>query len=222
MIKEFEGRTEEEAIKIAIKKLGLNREDVDIEIIENKKGRFFFGKNKVKIRVHLEEDDINEEINSSPENDFEKKIITFVNEVIKKMELKGKTVILSREEKKLYLEIKSDYSGILIGKKGKTLDALQLLVNVMSNKINDNNKKIILDTEDYRRRREQSLMNFANKIAEQVKRSRTSILLEAMNPFERRLVHTTLNKYIDLETISEGDGLYKKIRVLYKGKQTSY
>ncbi|HUV08372.1 MAG TPA: R3H domain-containing nucleic acid-binding protein, partial [Spirochaetia bacterium] len=76
--------------------------------------------------------------------------------------------------------------------------------------------RVTVDAEDYRKRRERQLVRFANKVAEQVRRSRGSKLLEAMNPFERRLIHTTLNKQQNIETISEGEGLYKKIRVFYK------
>ena len=105
----------------------------------------------------------------------------------------------------------------MIGRKGKTLDALQLLANVYAGRLDNPDTKIVLDTENYRIRREESLVRLAYTTADRVRTSRSSVLLEPMNPFERRLIHTTLNDIGDIETKSEGEGLYKQVRVLYKG-----
>ena len=115
------------------------------------------------------------------------------------------------------IKIEECSESILIGKKGKNLDALQILMNVYAAKLGKENIRIILDTENYRIRREESLVRMAYNIAEKVRESRSSILLESMNPFDRWLVHTTLNDINDIETKSEGDGLYKQIRVFYRG-----
>ena len=101
--------------------------------------------------------------------------------------------------------------------KGKNLDALQLLLNVYAGKLGHESTRVILDTENYRIRREESLVRLAYTTADKVRSSKNSILLEPMNPFERRLIHTTLNDIPDIETKSEGDGLYKQVRVFYKG-----
>jgi len=111
----------------------------------------------------------------------------------------------------------SPNSSILIGKKGKNLDALQLLANVYAGRLGNEEDKIILDTENYRLRREESLVRLAYTTADRVRLSRKSILLDPMNPFERRLIHTTLNDISDIETKSEGEGVYKQVRVIYKG-----
>ena len=134
----------------------------------------------------------------------------------------GEVSIGFREGEKLGLDIKSSHSAILIGKKGKNLDALQMLVNVYASKIggNDYNGKIIIDTENYRQRREENLVRLATKAAEQVCKSRSSKLLEPMNPFERRLVHMALNDMDEVMTKSEGDGLYKQVRIIYKGSNS--
>jgi spoIIIJ-associated protein len=217
MTREFEGLTEEEAVANAVRALGLSREEIDIEIIENRKPILFFGKGKVKIRVHVDHDLAEEGPDPQPDDGFKGEIVNFVEGVVKRMNIPGKVTIYAKNENKYVLNIKSADSAILIGKKGKTLDALQLLANIYAAKSGYDNAKIIIDTEDYRSRRERSLVAMANRVAEQVRRSRNSILLEAMNPFERRLIHTALNKRNDIETVSEGDGLYKKIRVSYKG-----
>jgi len=122
-----------------------------------------------------------------------------------------------REEGRLGLDIESDGSGILIGKQGKTLEALQFIVNLAAGRLGGDSTRIVLDTQDYRSRRERALVRMANQVAEQVRRGRDSQLLEPLNPFERRLIHTSLARYGDIETMSEGDGLYKRIRVIYRG-----
>jgi spoIIIJ-associated protein len=105
----------------------------------------------------------------------------------------------------------------LIGKKGKNLDALQLLLNIYAGRLGMDEMRVILDTENYRIRREESLVRLAYNVAEKVRESKGSILLEPMNPFDRWLIHTTLNDINDVETKSEGEGLYKQVRVYYRG-----
>ena len=125
--------------------------------------------------------------------------------------------VMFREEYKIGIKLSSPNSSVLIGRKGKTLDALQLLANVYAGRLDNPDTKIVLDTENYRIRREESLVRLAYTTADRVRTSRSSVLLEPMNPFERRLIHTTLNDIGDIETKSEGEGLYKQVRVLYKG-----
>jgi len=232
-VKEFEGRNEEEAITKAIESLGLDREEIDVEIVESKKAPFLFGAGKVRIRVHLEEErqppirEAREEglpdagpprENLPPEGDFEKAMVDFLQGLVERMGLAASVGIGFREERKLGLNINSPDSGILIGKKGQTLEALQVVANIAASRIKSGAERIIVDTQNYRTRREQSLVRMARQTAQQVRRTRQSRLLEAMNPFERRLVHTALSSEGDIETASEGDGLYKRIRVLYKGQ----
>jgi spoIIIJ-associated protein len=214
MMHEFEGKTEKEAIDNAINALGLNREEIDIEIVENKKS-FLFGGGKVKIKVHLsEEDDLAEVL--EPEDDTEKKLIAFLFGIIKRMNFESQVSILFREENKLGLDIESENAAVMIGRQGKTLDSFQLLLNIYAGRIGNKRIKVVVDAEGYRQRRERQLMSIANRTADQVRKSRGSKLLEAMNPFERRLIHTTLSPIENIETISEGEGLFKKIRVFYK------
>ena len=137
--------------------------------------------------------------------------------MIEKMGYDVKVAIAYREDKKIGIRLESSASSILIGRKGKNLDALQLLANVYAGKLGRADDRIILDTENYRIRREESLVRLAYTTADKVRMRRNSILLEPMNPFERRLIHTTLNDISDVETKSEGDGLYKQVRVIYKG-----
>jgi spoIIIJ-associated protein len=241
MIYEFEGKTEKEAIDAAAESLGLKRDQFDIEILESQKTGLF-KKGWVKIRVHVDGDTVpkNDEsvsqakpaVQESPArtrpvspprsqseiDDFEAKIIAFVSTMLDKMDFPNKVNVLFREEGKLGIRIESEYSAIIIGKKGKNLDSLQLLANVYAGRIGFDDMRIILDSENYRIRREEALVRLAYETAEKVRASRQSVLLEPMNPFERRLIHTTLSDIGDIETKSEGEGLYKQVRIFVRGR----
>ena len=232
MTYEYEGKTEREAIEMAANELGLERDQFDVEILETQKNSLF-KKGYVKIRVHtlddvkvsrsMYEDKDMEEAHSRivpdplPQGEFEEKLIDFINTIITKMGYDVKVQVSYREDKKLGIKLDSSYSSILIGRKGKNLDALQLLANIYAGRLGHEEVRVILDTENYRIRREESLVRLAYTTADKVRSRHNSILLEPMNPFERRLIHTTLNDIPDVETKSEGDGLYKQVRVLYKG-----
>jgi spoIIIJ-associated protein len=152
-----------------------------------------------------------------PRDEFERKLLDFVEGLINRMGYDGKVSVQFREERKIGLKIDSEHSSILIGKKGKNLDALQLLANIYSGRLGREDMRVILDSESYRIRREESLVRLAYTVADRVRENRGSILLEPMNPFDRRLIHTTLNDISDVETKSEGEGLYKQVRVYYRG-----
>ncbi len=217
-VKEFEGRNEEEAINRAIESLGLNRDEIDVEIVQSRKPPLLFGGGKVKIRVHLEEDRRKPPGALSPQNEFEARVVEFVAGMLQRAGLDAQVRIAFREERKLGLDVRTEDSAILIGKRGQTLEAVQLLVNAAAGRLGPQAVRVVVDTQNYRQRREMSLIRLAEQTAEQVRRTRTSRLLEAMNPFERRLIHTTLSGVSDIETQSEGEGLYKRIRVNYRGK----
>lgn len=247
MIYEFEGKTEREAIEVAASQLGLETDEFDVEILETQSGGLF-KKGKVLIRVHTSETapqnpprvqqpvapvsapsagsgsteggeaSVSDE-NRMPLDEFEKKMVEWTIDVVGKMGYPAKVSVLFREEKKVGLKIETDNTSMIIGKKGKNIDALQLLANVYAGKLGRDDLKVILDSENYRIRREESLVRIAYESAEQVRRTGRSILLEPMNPFERRIVHTTLNDIVDIETKSEGEGLYKQVRVMFRGRK---
>ena len=155
--------------------------------------------------------------NPLPQDEFEQKIVDFVKTMISKMGYEVAVEVMFREEKKIGIKLTSENSPILIGRKGKNLDAMQLLTNVYASHLGKDDMRIILDSENYRIRREESLVRLAYVTADKVRQTKNSVLLELMNPYERRLIHTTLNDIPDIETKSEGDGLYKQVRVIYKG-----
>ena len=247
MVYEFEGRTEKEAIDRAAEELGLQKDDFDVEILETQRsGLFKKGYVKIQVHTNrmernseADDDENNRPARSpnsggrktggkkqlsqpvfgdpEPKNEFEKKMVEFVEGLIERMGYAGKVMVLFREEHKIGLKIDSEHSSILIGKKGKNLDALQLLANIYAGRQDREDIRVILDSENYRIRREESLVRLAYTVADQVRENRASVLLEPMNPFDRRLIHTTLNDIADVATKSEGEGLYKQVRVFYRG-----
>ena len=241
---EVEGRTEEEAIETAARELGIARDEFDVEIMESQRGGFL-KKGKTRIRVQVRgsspaapaprkrterperaerpdgeasaERKRRTPVDAVADGEFEEKLLEFVSATVEKMGYSCKASILFREELKLGIRLESESAAILIGKKGKNLDALQLLANVYAGRLGREDLRVILDSENYRIRREEAIVKMAYEVAERVRGTRNSVLLEPMNPFERRIVHTTLNDIVDIETKSEGEGLYKQVRVMFRG-----
>ena len=212
-VHEFEGRTEKEAIANAIEAMGLDEDEIDVEVVKARSG--LFGGGKVTIRVHVGEDQPVEDL--EPHTEQESEAAGFVSDLLRHMGIEADLRIATREDDRVVLEMVSDDAGILIGRHGATLEAMQLLTNIACGRRHEDGPRVILDTEDYRYRREQSLTRMAMRVARDVQRSGRSQLLEPMNPFERRLVHTTINGLDDVSTESEGDGPYKQVRVTYTG-----
>ena len=233
MQSEFEGRTEQEAIDKAVAELGLDRGQFDVELLESSR-KGLFRRGSVKIRVYYGEENLSnndkEYYNDSedvvvekserkkatapvPQNEVESKVLEFLETLVSKMGYSCKAVITFRRESKIGVNLESKDSSILIGRKGKNLDAIQLVANVYAGNL-DPDIKVVVDSENYRMRHEENIIRNAYKSAEIVRRTGRSKLLEPMNPFERRLVHTALNDFEGVETKSEGEGLYKQVRIL--------
>ena len=145
--------------------------------------------------------------------------LEFLSGVFKAMELPVEIQMeYNAENGSLEVDFAGEDMGILIGKRGQTLDSLQYLTSLVVNKGKSNYIRVKLDTEDYRRRRKETLENLARGIAYKVKKTRKPVVLEPMNPYERRIIHSALqgNKYV--ETYSEGNEPYRHVVVVYKGK----
>ena len=142
--------------------------------------------------------------------------VTFVEDVLKAMDMADAKVSGKvDEEGALYIEIEGENMGILIGKRGQTLDSLQYLTNRVANKMQDGYVRVKLDTEDYRRRRKQTLEHLAKNIASKVRRTRRAVSLEPMNPYERRIIHSALQNDPSVSTHSEGEEPYRRVVVTY-------
>ncbi|WNY69578.1 RNA-binding cell elongation regulator Jag/EloR [Borreliella andersonii] len=216
---EFYGKTEQEAIKKAMRDLELKEGEFDVEILDKERVGFLFKKEMIKIRVSPHVKEVKKggfEIKIGDE--ICDKILKFVKEMLIKMGYSVHLTIEPKEGGYVKISIETDSPNILIGREGKNLDSLQLLTNVYASKLIGENgafNRVILDIGDYRERFKSRFINLAINSFHKVKRTRRSILLPSMNPFERRIVHTTLNRYSDIKTESEGDGNIKRIRVSY-------
>ena len=168
-----------------------------------------------------EEKDYSETIKESPElAKVEEQTITyveqFVHDTLKAMNMAVEVTSSIDEDGDLCVEMKGEQMGILIGKRGQTLDALQYLANRVANKHQDGYVRVKLDTENYRARREETLKYLAKNIAHKVKRNRRPVVLEPMNPYERRIIHSALQSDPYVTTHSEGEEPYRKVVVTLK------
>lgn len=204
IIREFSGKTEEEAIALALETLKLTKDEVEISI-ENKSSFLGLGKKEVIAKVSYKE-----------EISFGTRSLIVVKNLLEKMEVDAKIYLIEEDDEKVIIEIESPESAIIIGKQGKNLEAIQTLVNVIMNRSYNSWTKVIIDIGNYRVRREKSLKKMALDIAKQVRIEKNSFLLDPMNPFERRIVHMTLKDINNIDTISEGEGNLKRIKIFYK------
>jgi spoIIIJ-associated protein len=204
---EIEGKTVDDATKKAMAELGFD--DVarlNIEVIdEGKTGIFGFGVSKpAKIRVYYHEEKMDI-------GGITKDIIL---KILEKMGVNAWVKDLKEGDNKVYIELESEHSGLIIGKKGKTLESLQFMLNLIVNHKTESDKKIILDIESYRAKRERAIRKLSREMALKVVRTGRPCTLEPMNPFERRLIHITLQNDSRVTTRSEGSGIYRKVRIL--------
>ena len=202
---EISAKTVEDALTEASVKLGTTSDKIEYEVIEKGNSGFLgIGSKKAVIRAFVK---------TSPEE----LVKEFLDSVFKAMDMEVELDIkVDEDEKMIDVELKGDDMGILIGKRGQTLDSLQYLTNLALNKHSDNYFKVKVDTEDYRNRRKETLENLAHNIAYKVKRTKRSVELEPMNPFERRVIHSALQNDKYVTTHSEGEEPYRHVVVTLK------
>ena len=140
----------------------------------------------------------------------------FVKDTLKAMDMDVEITSSIDKDGALYVDMKGENMGILIGKRGQTLDSLQYLANRVANKHQSGYVRVKLDTENYRARREETLKHLAKNIAHKVKRNRRPVILEPMNPYERRIIHSALQSDPAVSTHSEGEEPYRKVVVTLK------
>jgi spoIIIJ-associated protein len=206
---EVEGKTVDDATKKALSKLGItDTADVKIEVIdEGKSGIFGFGVSRpAKIRLYYSE-------TSSDVGEVAREILL---NIIHKMDIDCDIKNINESSSRVYIELESKQSGLIIGKQGRTLESLQFLLSLMINHKLGTDKKIILDIEAYREKRERAIRKLSRDAAHRVIRTGKPWTLEPMNPFERRLIHMTLQNDSRVETRSEGEGIYRKVKVFPK------
>ncbi len=202
---EITAKTVDEALTEALIKLQTTSDRVEYEVIEKESSGFLGLFNKpAKIRVKLK-------------NSVDNVAKDFLNKVFKAMDIDAELeVAYDAENSSIDINIVGDEMGVLIGKRGQTLDSLQYLLSLVLNKESDNYLKVKLDTENYRQRRKETLENLGKNIAYKVKRTKKSVSLEPMNPYERRIIHSVLQNDKYVETHSEGDEPFRKVVITLK------
>ncbi|MEW6172994.1 MAG: RNA-binding cell elongation regulator Jag/EloR [Bacillota bacterium] len=193
------GKTVDEAVKAALAELKTDKEYVTVEVVsEPAKGIFgFLGAKPAIVRVAVKE--------SSGV-----KACTLLEKIIEAMELEG-DVAFQEDEGCVNIEISGEKLGVLIGRRGETLNALQYLVSLAINRGDEGKKRVQIDVGGYRKKREETLQELAHKLAEKAKRRGRNVVLEPMNPQERRVIHMALKGREDIYTFSEGEEPYRKI-----------
>ncbi|SET72175.1 spoIIIJ-associated protein [Natronincola peptidivorans] len=201
---ETTGKTIEEAIQSGLKELEKTRDQVEVKILEIPTKGFlgFIGTKMAKVRLTVID---------RPEEEVK----VFLKDLFKGMELEVQMEFeLSKDTLNIYLE--GPNMGVIIGRRGQTLDAVQYLASLVVNKNRDEYLKVFVDTENYRKKREETLIRLANKMARKVKKIGKTIVLEPMNPYERRIIHSTLQGNPFVQTYSEGEEPYRKIAITVK------
>lgn len=205
---EISAKTVSEAITEACQKFGVTSDKLDYQVIEEGSSGFLgIGSKPAVIKASVK----NEEIS------VEDKAKRFLNDVFAAMNM-GVVVSVKYDEtaEEMDIDLSGDEMGVLIGKRGQTLDSLQYLVSLVVNKESDNYIRVKLDTENYRERRKETLENLAKNIAYKVKRTKRSVSLEPMNPYERRIIHSALQNDKYVTTHSEGDEPFRRVVVTLK------
>lgn len=198
-IVEKAGKTVDEAVDLALKELDVSIDDVSVEILEEP-SKGILGLIMVKqARVRIT---VKEELPS--------RAVSLLKEIFRTMDLDVK-INAEENEKTIMIDLEGPDLGLLIGRRGETLDALQYLVNLSVNKNQEIRKKIIIDIEGYRDRREKTLQKLAEKLAEKARQRGRNVVLEPMSAQERRIIHTALQGRDDIYTFSEGEDPYRKI-----------
>jgi len=204
--KEFSAKTVNDAITEACRAFEVTSDKLVYEVIdEGANGFLGIGSKPAVIKASVKKASLEEEAK------------TFLNDVFGAMDM---TVVINtsynEEEKTMDIELCGDEMGVLIGKRGQTLDSLQYLVSLIVNKNSEDYVRVKVDTENYRERRKETLENLAKNIAYKVKRTRRTVSLEPMNPYERRIIHSALQDDKYVTTHSEGEEPFRKVIVTLK------
>lgn len=199
---EMTGKTVEEAIKNAARELNVSEDRLEVQVLEEgSKGLFkLIGAKPARIKVTLKRDYI-----------YEAK--TFLRDVLTAMGIRAE-IKIKEEDSVINISLVGPNMGLVIGYRGETLDSLQYLVSLVVNKGHETEyKRVILDTENYRLKREETLKRLAGKTAYKVKKSGRSFKLEPMNPYERRIIHSALQNHPYISTYSEGEEPFRRVVV---------
>lgn len=202
-----EAKTVDEALRLALEELGIDRDRAEVEVInEGNKGLLgFIGNRNAVVRVT--------EIEQS--YSVEETIEAFLKPIFDKMGISA-TMEIEYLEEQMNIRLSGENIGIVIGRRGETLDALQYLLSLIINKNAESYTRVVLDVSDYRAKREETLQRLAKRVAEKVVKTRRNVTLEPMNPYERRIIHSTLQNHKFIDTQSVGEEPNRKVVIRFK------
>lgn len=205
---EATGKTVEEAIAAALAELGVERDDVEIEVLDEGSKGFLglLGAKLARVKVTVN-DSFEQKIEAARE---------FLQGLLERMGVKAEIAVERGEDQLVYIRLSGRRMGVVIGRRGQTLDAIQYLVNLVANKLPGPRARIVLDAEGYRDKRAETLRNLAERLAERAKTERRKTVLEPMSALERRIVHLALANDQDVETRSEGEEPYRRVVIVPK------
>ena len=226
------GRDVDEAVKLALEDLKVSIDEVDVTVLEEpSRGFFGIGSKLALVRVEKKnrqekstketktQKPVLEVLKEDPEEELQAledhKAITFLKDVIKEMGLECDVTGKAGKET-IYLNIQGKDSGTIIGKRGQTLDSIQYLVSLVVNKDQNKYTRVVVDAENYRAKRERTLEALAYRLASKVSRSKRPVKLEPMNPYERKVIHATLQNHPHVTTRSEGEDPYRRVIIELK------
>lgn len=242
---EFSAKTIEEAVKKAMAAFGVAKDDLIYEVTtEPTKGFLGIGARHAVIKATVKEAEPPQEVEAvavmndetpAPSSDKAASVSqpsvtkgdagdaaeigrAFLAEIFSEMHL-NTDIVIEQKEDYLVFDIQGEDLGILIGRRGDTLDALQFLLNLVINRKSSSKIKVIIDIENYRAKREETLVNLSHKLAAKARRTGQKVILEPMNPQERRIIHMTLQEDDTVNTYSEGEEPYRKVIIVPKKKQ---
>ena len=203
---EIRSKTKDEAINKALEQLNVKSEDLKIEVLENPSKGFlgFLGAKDGLYKFTV--------IEKETEVDIAK---AFVENILKNSNIEA-DLSVTQEGNVIKVDIKGEEASVLIGRRGETLDSIQLLTGLALNKINKNSSmRVVVDIENYRSKREESLIRYAQKVAREVIKTKKTKKLEYMNPYERRIIHSALQNNKSVSTYSEGTDPYRRLVIEY-------
>ncbi len=202
---EFSAKTVDDAITEACQKLSITSDKLDYVIVEEGSNGFLGFNSKPAV------------IKAKVKDSVEDRVKGFLDDVFRAMELEANVKIAyDKNDKSMDIDVEGDDMGVLIGKRGQTLDSLQYLASLVANKESDDYIRVKVDTENYRQRRKETLENLAKNMSFKVKRTRRSVSLEPMNPYERRIIHSALQNDKFVTTHSEGEEPYRHVVITLK------
>ena len=200
---EIEAKTTQEAIEKACKHFNLSEEELDIEVLETRSVGIFglAGNKKAKIRATPKRDN-----STALAQEILTKIVTLISPDTK--------ISARRKADDIVLNIEGNNPGILIGPKGKTLEALEFIINKAVNKASEKKVRVIVDAENYRQRREEFLERLAFRMGEKAKKTRKTVTIDPISPHDRRIIHLALKGDYQLQTKSNGEGFFKSVFII--------